>query len=251
MSSNNKQFDLTIVIPALNEEKRIVKTLSKLNDFLSNDFTMNKLCCEVIIVSADSNDNTHFLINKITKNLNNYRSIFPGKKIGKGRDVRIGMLAASGRNIVYMDADLATPLYYLPMFIKLIEKGNDIVIATRNLRTHHPNIIRRILSNTGNFAFRLLGGVSVEDSQCGFKMFSTKAAKICFSRQTIMYWGFDMEILTIAKIRKLKLCCVRINDWQHVKYGTFHESQVIANALSTLKDLLYIFLNRLLGVYKK
>lgn len=247
--TKKQKFDLSIVIPALNEEKRIGKTLDALHVFMTTDSSVKNLAYEVLVVSADSKDRTHDIASKHGKKLDNFQLLLPGKRHGKGRDVKYGMLRAKGKYIVFMDADLATPLHHLATFLKHIDT-HDLVIATRNLKKHHSYLPRRLLSIMGNVSFRILGGVWIEDSQCGFKMFSSQAVKICFKRQTIMHWGFDMELLTIAKTNGLRIKAIRINDWEHVTGGPFASEKTITNALGTLKELIFIAHNRARGKYK-
>ncbi len=243
------QPELTILIPAYNEERRIGKTLDELAFFLKNEKLFKKMPVEVIVVSADSPDKTHKIVQDKKKKFTNLTLLKPGAKAGKGRDVQYGMLRAKGKVIIFMDADLATPLKHLPKFYNAYEKGSDVVIATRNLLKHHPHYVRRLVSNGGNLLFRLAGGVWVEDSQCGFKMFSHEAAQTCFSRLTILGWGFDMEVLAIAKANKLKMKSYRVNDWVAVPEGTFVEG-MISNSIKSLKELAHIFYNRVRGIYK-
>lgn len=243
-------FDLTIVIPAYREERRIGATLDELAEYLTKEKSLKKLSIEVLVVSANSPDKTHQVVLSKQKAFTSLQLLKPGARVGKGRDTRYGMLRAKGNTIIFMDADLATPLHYLPEFYARQQAGADVVIATRNLRSHHPNGLRRLVSNGGNLLFRIAGGVWVEDSQCGFKMFSKKAAKLCFSRQTIMGWGFDMEILAIAKTNKLNIECIRVDDWISVPEGTFAGS-VISSSLSSLHELGCIFVKRLSGAYKR
>jgi dolichyl-phosphate beta-glucosyltransferase len=241
--------DLTILIPALREEKRIGKTLDELAALIRSDQILSKATIEVLVVSAASTDKTHEVVLSKVNKFKSLSLLKPGKPVGKGRDVQYGMLRAKGKVVLFMDADLATPLKYVPRFYKSYLDGtNDLIIATRNLRKHHESVLRRLLSNTGNLLFRIASGVWVEDSQCGFKLFSREAAKICFSKLTIMGWGFDMEILAIAKANNLKLETIRINDWVSVPGGTF-ETGFIGNALASLKELVYIFGNRIRRSY--
>lgn len=251
MNLKTQKTDLTVVIPALNEEKRLGGTLDKLAEFLKENQTLSRIIIEVIVVSADGIDKTHEIALEHGKKIQNFRLLKPGARVGKGRDVKYGMLEARGDVVMFMDADLATPLKYIPRFYKLFSaQQNDLVVATRNLRKHHSNPLRRILSNSGNLLFRLLGGVWIEDSQCGFKMFSRHAAKICFEKQTINKWGFDMELLAIAKANKLSIRQVRINDWKHVPDGTFEDTRIIHNALDSFRELLIIAKNRFSGKYR-
>ena len=239
-----KQPDISIIIPALREEKRIGKTLDELSRLLKG----LPLLCEVIVVVAEGGDNTAGVIQKKAPKFQDIQIIEPGKPAGKGRDVREGMLAARGRAVLFMDADLATPLKYIEVFYKNFQEGYDVVIGTRNLRKHHKHPVRLAVSNAGNILFRLLSGVSTEDSQCGFKLFSYRATKECFSRQTIMKWGFDMEILAIARYRNFVIRQIRINDWRHAEGGSFEDSP-LRNSIDSLVDLVKIFKNRLLGRY--
>lgn len=242
--------DLSILIPAYREEKRIGKTLDEIATFIKQEETMKTLTIEVLVVSADSSDNTHQIVLSKSKKFRDFKLIKPGAKVGKGRDVGAGMLRARGEAVIFMDADLATPLKHLPKFYKAFLDGVDVVVATRNLRKHHPGFSRRMLSNIGNVLFRILGGVWIEDSQCGFKLFSSEAAKKCFKRMTIVGWGFDMEVLTIAKVNNYKMKTFRVNDWKSVPGGTF-ESGAFKSSMTSLAELLYIFWNRINGRYLK
>jgi dolichyl-phosphate beta-glucosyltransferase len=250
MQRTKSQPDLTIVIPAYCEEKRIGKTLDELADFIKKDRSLRDKQIEVVVVAADAPDKTHEVALARQQKFADFTLLRPGPKVGKGRDVQYGMLRAHGKAVIFMDADLATPLSHLPLCYRHhIEGGHDVVIATRNLRRHHPNFWRRLLSNCGNLIFRIASGVWVEDSQCGFKLFSRQAARDCFSRLTIMGWGFDMEVLAIAKARGLTTKTHRVNDWRSVPDGPFSES-MIANSLTSLRELGYIFWNRLRRAYK-
>jgi dolichyl-phosphate beta-glucosyltransferase len=248
MMMRNSKPNLTIVIPAYKEEKRIGKTLDILSDFLSNDIYFRNIKTQVLVVSANSSDRTHYIVKTKLNKFKNCQLLLPGDKLGKGRDVQFGMLAARAPVVIFMDADLATPISHLKKFYITCSDGANIVIATRNLKKHHNSAGRRFISNIGNFLFRIAGGIWVEDSQCGFKMFSQNAIKEIFPRLTIMGWGFDMEVLTIAKIKGIKIETIRINDWKNVDGGTF-ENDIIKNTMLTIADLYKIILNRIIGRY--
>lgn len=243
------RFDLSIVIPAYREEKRIGKTLDELAAFLQASKQMQAKTIEVIVVAADTPDATHAIVRAKKPKFAHLSLVQPGPVVGKGRDVKVGMLRAHGASVIFMDADLATPLVHLPRFYEQYRKGSDVIIATRNLHKHHPNFWRRLLSNTGNFVFRLASGVWVEDSQCGFKMFSHRAAQICFSQLTMMGWSFDMEILAIARANGFTIVTQRVNDWVSVPDGTF-AGGMVKNAAASLRDIGHIFWKRLSGRYR-
>ena len=118
------KIDLSIVIPAYNEEKRIEHSLDSLEKYIKTDKYLNSKNIEVIVVSPDSQDKTHQIIKKKQLVYKNLKFIKSGKRIGKGKDVKTGVLESSGEYIIYMDADLATPLSHISQFYKAA-KEND------------------------------------------------------------------------------------------------------------------------------
>lgn len=241
--------DLSIVIPAYKEESRIGKTLEGLAVYLKTA-SMRKYDVEVLVVAADSNDNTQPIALSYKDKFDNLKLLKPGAKVGKGRDVAFGMNRAQGKAIVFMDADTATPLWHIDQFYQEYIAGQDVIIGTRNLLNHHPDISRRLLSKMGNIAFKCAVGIWLEDSQCGFKMFSKEASRLCFSNLSILGWGFDMEVLAIAKANNLKIKAIRIDDWVSVPNGTFTESIAVV-AIRSFIELAHIARNRFLGKYIK
>lgn len=240
---------LSIVVPAYREAHRIEKSLQDLAKFLDQEPELKNKIVEVIVVVADSPDKTCEIVKNKSRLFKSFQLLTPGPRGGKGRDVRAGMLTARGEAIVFMDADMATPLSYLPIFLKDYNEGFEVVYGTRNLRQHHPELWRRSISIGGNLLFRILGGVWTEDSQCGFKLFSNQAAQTCFSKMKIRGWGFDMEILTIAKINHFKMKSHRIKGWKSIPGGSFTEGAV-KSSLRSMGELLYIFWGRLAGSYR-
>jgi dolichyl-phosphate beta-glucosyltransferase len=239
---------LSIVIGALREEKRIGKTLNTLSNFLKEEGLSEST--EVIVVIADGGDNTLSVVSNLKSQFSNLEVVLPGLPIGKGRDIKAGMLTASGQIRLYMDADLATPLHHIKTVLAMFENESpDIVIGTRKLTKIHKNLLRRIISLYGNFCFLLVSGFYSSDTQCGFKAFSASATDICFNKLTRLKWSFDMELLTIANINKLRVQQVAIDDWQDMPNGTFKPS--LASSLQFFKDLIKIFSKRMLGKYKK
>lgn len=242
--------DLSIVIPALREEKRIGKTLDGLAAYLRKDRLLQKLNIEVLVVTAEGGDKTDQVSLSKKSKFNNLILLKPGSKVGKGRDVAYGMLRAKGKTIIFMDADTATPLWHISEFYeKQTQDKTDVLIGTRNLMKHHPDFLRRAVSSVGNILFHIMGGVWVEDSQCGFKMFTKDAARLCFSKLTIQGWGFDMEVLAIAKAQKMTIKTVRIDDWISVPDGTFVDN-VFSGSLKSLFELCKIMINRITGKYQ-
>jgi dolichyl-phosphate beta-glucosyltransferase len=245
---NKRQCDLSIIIPAYSEEKRIGPTLDQLAAFLLHEEFFRAKRVEVIVVAANSEDKTDEIVMGKTDLFGYLKLLKPGPHVGKGRDVQYGMLHANGKVTVFMDADLATPLYYLKDFYMACVSGTDMVIGTRNLLHYRSNKLRDLFSYFGNLLYRLASGIWIEDTQCGFKMFNTRARKLCFSKMTIMGWDFDIELLTIARLNKLSIKPMRIDDWKDMPYGT-HNENVRGIARRTVRDFIRITLNRWKGMY--
>jgi dolichyl-phosphate beta-glucosyltransferase len=244
------QPDLSIVIPTLHEERRIGKTLDELSRFLASDGYFRQMTVEVLVVAADTPDRTHEIVLSKKNHFKDCKLLKPGPPVGKGRDVRCGMLRAHGKVIAYMDADLATPLHHLGQFHSVCTRGTDVVIGTRSLLSYRHERLRTIMSYAGNLLFRLASGLWLEDSQCGFKMFTRDAAQLCFSQLSILGWGFDMEVLTIAKSNNLVIATYRLSDWVDVPNGTFLDS-IPAIVAWSLRDLAVVAWRRISGGYRQ
>ena len=243
-----KQPDLSIVIPAYCEERRIGNTLNALALFLKQDQYFRKTCVEVVVVAADAPDRTRDIVMSKWHLFDRFLLLEPGSRVGKGRDVQYGILRASGKVVVFMDADLATPLHHLREFYDACRSGYDVVVATRNLLTYRNNLLRGLFSSFGNTLYRFVGGMQVEDTQCGFKMFSERAAKLCFSKVTILGWGFDLEVLAIAQVNRLSIKSIRVTDWQHMPHSTYTDG-VPRIAIRTIRDFSLVMLGRISGRY--
>lgn len=238
---------LSIVIPALNEEKRLPATLDELSGFLDHEITDYEH--EVVIVVPKGIDDTLGVAKKYNDKFNcEYKIIEPGDKVGKGRDVRSGVLAATGDKIIFMDADLATPLDHVPEMVRLINDKTPICIGSRKLNKMHTSKIRTLVSMLGNIASKILVGIYYEDTQCGFKGFTKDAANVLFHKQTILGWAFDIELLTIAKRNNIKVSVLPIEDWEDIPGGNITDN-VLKSSINTIRELLKIRFNIIRGKY--
>ena len=233
-----------IIIPAYQEANRLGSTLEQLSRFL-NENGLGTV--EVLVVAADSPDGTVDVARSKADMFKNFRVIEAGPRAGKGRDVSLAMLEAKGEYKLFMDADLATPLHHLNMVFRLMEEKADVVIGVRNLHSSHTGL-RKIISMAGNLLVRFVLGVNIKDTQCGFKAFRGPVADDLFGVQTINGWGFDMELLAVARQRGYNIRTIPIHDWKDVDGGTF-QNTAIRGALSTLKDLFTIKWNLITGRY--
>lgn len=209
---------LSVVIPAFNEESNLVPTLNSVFDYLKKqDYSW-----EVIVVNDGSKDHTKDLVLAFQKSsLKLVLLDFP-ENHGKGFAVNQGVLRSRGELVLFMDADNSTKINEIEKAIPLLQ-GNiasatfDVVIGSRRLpgsKILKPQpMIRRLLGEVFRFYAKFLFGFSFDDTQAGFKVFNQKAKKI-FSFQTIWRWGFDVELLWLAKKMKFKLKEIPI-DWEN------------------------------------
>lgn len=242
----------TVVVPAFREEAVIESSLTKLTQQLKRDSLWGQT--EIIVVSADpDSDKTAEIAENHAKNFAFFSVLTPESKVGKGRDVRLGMLAAQGEYVLFTDADLATPATHIAEAFRRLESGKtSIVIGVRPLKRIHNTLSRRLRSVVSNGLIRLLAVPGISDTQCGFKAFTAKSAQELFEPLQTMRWGFDIEILARARSRGYKIATMEISDWYDPKIGVMGlagESDVHAN-FNTLKELFAISLKRLTGQYR-
>ena len=196
-------ISLSIVVPAYNESKRIGECLERLREFIAN----NSRAIEVLVVDDHSRDDT---AEKITRFISDNPNIgfrllsTPAGRKGKGAAVNRGMLDAKGKHRLFTDVDLSTPIDEVKKLLFWAEHGYDVVFGSRGLnesdvRLAQP-IHRRLAGLTMRYFTRTFVIRDVRDTQCGFKLFSEKAAHDIFGRQRVFGWSFDLELLTLASI---------------------------------------------------
>jgi dolichyl-phosphate beta-glucosyltransferase len=187
---------LSVIIPAFNEARRIGDTLTAVQKY----FSPYDAAVEIVVVDDGSTDGTSDMVSRAA--LPGVRLIRQPRNLGKGFAVRQGMLEASGEQRLFMDADLATPLTAFAAFLPRLQP-NRILIASRSVagaRVVAPQSAWRQLGGRWGKAmirWRLLPGIL--DSQCGFKLFPGPIAEELFRQQTLPGWGFDFEILALAR----------------------------------------------------
>lgn len=190
---------LSVVIPAYNEEKRIVETLEAVNEFLSKQ----SYDYEILVVVDGAKDNTAEVVRQLEAHMPKARLIDNKENHGKGWVVRQGLLEATGDIRVFMDADNSTTVDHITSFLPYFEQGFDVVIGSRRIEGSniavHQSFIRDFLGGVFRFIVHTLVPLHVTDSQCGFKAFTARAAETIFPKQTIDRWAFDVEILALAR----------------------------------------------------
>ena len=189
----------SIVIPAYNESARLGATLEKVLAYVH----AQGWNAEVIVVNDGSRDNTAEIVGSFAKNDPALRLVEnPGNR-GKGYSVRNGMLHARGRIVLFSDADLSSPIEEAPKLFAALEDGADIAIGSRWLRaetqTQRQPLHRQLFGRIFNLVLRLTLGLQFADTQCGFKAFKQPAVQAIFPLQKIERWGFDPELLYLAR----------------------------------------------------
>jgi glycosyltransferase involved in cell wall biosynthesis len=204
----------SIVIPAYNESARLGATLEKVLGYIH----AQKWDAEVIIVNDGSRDNTADIVRTFGAKDSTVRLVEnPGNR-GKGYSVRNGMLHARGQVVLFSDADLSSPIEEAPKLFAALENGADIAIGSRWLRaetqTQRQPLHRQLFGRIYNLVLRLTLGLQFADTQCGFKAFKQPAVQAIFPLQKIERWGFDPEILFLARKLKFKVQEIPV-AWGH------------------------------------
>ena len=206
--------DLEVVIPAFNEQDRIGRTLERVKEYY-HEQTYSWHCT---IVSDGSTDKTEEIVSKFCGENPEFQLAHYEQNRGKGYAVRLGMLTANAHRILFCDADLATPQEETEKLWKALDDGFDVAIGSRplkesNLEVHQP-WLREELGRAFNRAVQLLATKGIDDTQCGFKMFTEKSAKDIFSRCKLDGFSFDFEALMIARDLDYKIAEIPIR-WSH------------------------------------
>ena len=177
---------------------------------------------EVVVVDDGSNDATGSIVREWAARNRDFRLERISHQ-GKGAAVRHGMLSATGAHRFMCDADLAMPLEHLAEFVGLVEKGWDVVIASRQMagaRRVGESALRYVLSRLFNGLIRMLVIREFNDTQCGFKCFRAGAADLLFGLQQTTGWSFDVEILCLARERNMRVTQIPI-VCHHDRTGVF------------------------------
>ena len=231
---------LSVVIPAYNEAKRIPLTLIDIDKHLS----AAKYPYEIIVVDDGSTDDTAAVVERFTKMIPNLRLTGYGENRGKGGAVKFGMLEAVGRYRLLMDADNSTSVDHFDKMIPCFEEGYDVVICSRAHKeselTPSQGLLRQVLGKGGNLIIQALVLPGIWDTQCGFKAFSEKAAEDVFPIQRVSGWGFDIEILGLAKRLGFKIKQIPV-IWVNDTASHVGASAYIKTLLETLRIRVWLW----------
>jgi dolichyl-phosphate beta-glucosyltransferase len=193
-------MDLSVIIPAFNEQDRIAPTLRDLSSFLAP----RGISFELLVVDDGSTDDTVAAIESLRFEIPELRCVRTAPNRGKGHAVRVGMLQASGAFRVMIDADGSIPATELPALLEPILDGDaQLALGSRYLASSRTNVAqpawRVAWSRLANWIVARTVVSGIRDTQCGFKAFTAEAAGQIFSRARIDGWAFDLEVLALAR----------------------------------------------------
>lgn len=201
----NKPY-LSVIIPAYKEEERIGRNLLEIEKYLKG----KNFDYEILVVTDGSPDNTAEVARNHSQQIGNLRVIENPENHGKGYVVRQGLLEAKGKYRVFLDADGSTSITHLDKFLPEFEKGFNVIIGSRDIEGAfvqiHQSKIKEIMGDMGNWAIRIVLGLwNYPDTQCGFKILDAKAAEEIASRMVVDRFGFDFELVILAKKMGFKI----------------------------------------------
>lgn len=223
MSSDNSpsqtdaksNLQLSIVIPAFNEEKRLPYALDQIIEY----FRDKKLTYEVIVVDDGSNDQTSGVVVDYSSKYSQVKGITLQENVGKKIAVATGVEAAEGDLILYQDADGAAPIEEIERLFREMEVGAQVAIGSRALFSTdtviHTIWTRKILGRTFNTIVNVFVLPGIADTQCGFKMFKKEIAKYLFPKLRSHRFAFDVELLYLARKMGCMIAEVPIN-WNNI-----------------------------------
>jgi glycosyltransferase involved in cell wall biosynthesis len=238
-------YSLSVVVPAFNEECRLEATLDKLDAFIkSADWN-----AEIIVVDDGSADGTARLVMRHMQEKPHLRLLQNHINRGKGFSIRRGVEAALGEVILLSDADLSVPMNEAPKLLDAIEQGADIAIGSRGAQAGGARMsapwYRRLCSAGFKMVVQSVLGLRFADTQCGFKAFKRKAARLTFSRQRIERWGFDPEVLMLAD----RFCFVVKEVGVEATHDDRSRLNVVRDSFQMLCEVLKIRYHLLFGIY--
>jgi dolichyl-phosphate beta-glucosyltransferase len=238
--------ELSIVIPSYNEELRLPATLKQIAAYIRG----SKRAIEVIVVDDGSRDRTIAVAESFRNEIPNLRVVTNGQNRGKGYSVRHGMLEAKGRMVLFTDADLSAPIEEVEKLLPAME-ANDVAIGSRavdrSLITVHESPFREFAGIIFNKIVRLILRLPFVDTQCGFKAFRREECRLIFQQQTIERFGFDPELLYLARHHGLRSVEIPVR-WGH---SPATKVNMLRDSIQMFLDVFIIRWNALTGRYPR
>jgi len=240
-------MEISVIIPAYNEEKRITPTIKSVVDYFEKSKIQDY---EIIIVLDGSRDKTLEVVTKLSQQYKKIKIIDNKINRGKGAVVKQGILESKGEYVLFMDADNSTHIDELDKILPVMRQGTDIVVGSRDMQDSKIEIrqarYKELLGDLGNYWIQILLVGGIRDTQCGFKVFSGDVARHIFSPLTMKGWSFDIELLALARyfgysIKEMPVIWYN-DDSSHVKLQDY---------INVLLDTFIIKYRLLTKYYKK
>lgn len=244
--TNHPAPDLSIIIPSYNEEGRLPESLGKIAAYVNR----RRPNTEIIVVDDGSTDRTATVAEQFRGKIANLRVLSNGVNRGKGFSVRYGSLEARGQIILFTDADLSAPIAEADKLLKALET-HDVAIGSRALDRKlieaHQSAFREFAGVLFNKIVRATLRLPFVDTQCGFKAFRRERCRIIFEQQTIERFGFDPELLYLARHHGLSTIEVPVR-WAH---SPATKVSMLWDSVQMFADVFIIRWNGLLGRYPR
>ena len=238
--------ELSIVIPSYNEELRLPATLKAIAAYLRS----SSRDVEVIVVDDGSKDKTIAVGESFRSEIPSLRVISNGQNRGKGYSVRHGMQEAAGRIVLFTDADLSAPIDEVEKLLPAM-KDHEVAIGSRavdrSLISVHESPFREFAGIIFNKLVRIILRLPFVDTQCGFKAFRREECKLIFEQQTIERFGFDPELLYLARHHGLRSIEIPVR-WGH---SPATKVNIMRDSLQMFVDVFQIRWNSLMGRYPR
>ena len=238
---------LSIIIPSYNEETRLPATLEKIAAYLK----ASGRASEVIVVDDGSRDHTADVAASFRGRIPALRVVTNGTNRGKGFSVRHGMLEAAGEFVLFTDADLSSPIEEADKLLAALESGYDVAIGSRaidrSLIEVHESRFREFAGIIFNKIVRIILRLPFVDTQCGFKAFRRERCRILFEQQRIERFGFDPELLYLARHHGLRSLEIPVR-WAH---SPATKVNMLRDSVQMFLDVFVIRWNALRGRYSR
>ena len=233
----------SIIIPAYNEERRMPASLERITRFL-HGFSEP---VEVVIVDDGSRDATASVVEQFAREYPFVRLI-RNPHGGKGAAVKAGVAEGHGQYLVVSDTDLSVPIEELPKFLPPALPAYDVAIASREVpgarRVNEPGY-RHVMGRVFNLLVQVVAVPRIRDTQCGFKAYRRDVARAIFPLQTIDGWGFDVEILFLARRHGYRVVEVPV-VWY---YGEKSKISPLRDTIRMTREILQVRINAWRGRY--
>jgi len=245
-SSATSALELSVIVPSFNEEARLPHSLDLIAAYLNS---ANR-STEVLVVDDGSNDRTAEVAASFTDRIANLRVLKNGENRGKGYSVRHGMQEARGEYVLFTDADLSAPIEEADKLLSALQQF-DIAIGSRALNRDlidvHESHFREFAGIIFNRIVRIVLWLPFVDTQCGFKAFRRERCRIIFEQQRIERFGFDPELLYLARHHGLKATEIPVR-WSH---SPATKINMMRDSIQMFVDVFTVRWNSLLGRYRR